>query len=279
MRRNNQRSHNYNHRKYQNWNPRIPTRSRNDRFSNLNSQNRRNQFQNQQDTNHYSERLNANNYANFSHSRDSNVVKKFNNNSNDNRSQRSFQPSKGPQIRKRGFLNPNPKRNNRTEQLRTNFQSKTHLIPTLTLNQTSSVQTARESPKREASSNENFLKAEITINGKHLNAVVNPRRRVSIVNRTILKLVDAQSSTINIDLINVPVHVNGKMIEIPCITNYKQNVPIILGREAVTELGFRLTSGSETHSPMEFDEETKSDEVSPTDGEGDELVNRIDAVL
>lgn len=122
---------------------------------------------------------------------------------------------------------------------------------------------------------EEVLKADIVINGKALSAIVNTRRRAGMVNRTIVKLVEAQTSTINNDLIHVPITVNGKTTMIPCITNYMLNVPIILGSDAITELGFRLSLDS--HASVHMEEEAIVD--GDTNKPNEKFMEEVDECL
>lgn len=96
------------------------------------------------------------------------------------------------------------------------------------------------------------LKVDINIGNKTLNAVVNQRRKASIVNRTVIKLIEPKINPVNYDIVNVRISAGTKSLDIVCVTNYKLNVPIVLGRDAINQFGCKL-SLSETSNERNED--------------------------
>lgn len=97
----------------------------------------------------------------------------------------------------------------------------------------------------------NGFKVNVSIGGKVLRAIVNMRRKSSIINRTVIKLMEEKSNPINYDTILVKMSVGSKTLNILCVTNYKLNVPVVLGREAISQFGFKLSICEPTTIPDE----------------------------
>lgn len=85
------------------------------------------------------------------------------------------------------------------------------------------------------------LKVDVNIGGKTLRAIVNLRRKASIINRTVIKLIKTKINPVNYDIIDVEITAGNRSLDIVCVTNYKLNVPIVLGRDAIKQFGFKLS--------------------------------------
>lgn len=81
----------------------------------------------------------------------------------------------------------------------------------------------------------------IKIGDKHLNSSVNSHRKVTLVNRSVFKLLNWNVCPANYDTVSIPISAGTKTLEILCVANYQLNVPVILGRDATNQFGFRLS--------------------------------------
>lgn len=88
--------------------------------------------------------------------------------------------------------------------------------------------------------NDGFI-VSIKIGNKHINASVNSHRKATIVNRSVFKLSNWNACPANYDIVNIPISAGNKTLDIMCVTNYQQNVPVILGRDATNQFGFKLS--------------------------------------
>lgn len=111
---------------------------------------------------------------------------------------------------------------------------------------------------------------DIKIGDKIFKASVNSHRKVTIINRTIFKLLNWNSCPANYDVVNIPISAGAKTLEIMCVANYQLNVPVILGRDATNQLGFRLSMVQESTTTDNSVSITDNDDVLELNSRKDE---------
>lgn len=147
--------------------------------------------------------------------------------------------------------NPTTSRNRRTTPVRKVFIKKSVRHPARYERSISPI-LSRENPFRnskqltrderfpEKALNDGFT-VSIKVGDKSLNASVNSHRRVSVINRSVFKLLGWNVCPANLEIVNIPMSAGRRTLEILCVTNYQSNVPVILGREAINQFGFKLS--------------------------------------
>lgn len=77
---------------------------------------------------------------------------------------------------------------------------------------------------------------DIKIGNKHLNASVNSHRKVTIINRSVFKILNWNACPANYDIVTIPICAGTKTLEIMCVANYQLNVPLIWEEMRPTDL-------------------------------------------